>query len=373
MRPRKSHPIRSLARKATSAQSEGKFPPDYKAILDTSSSKNRNFLIAFLIIQVYLAVTVSSTTDLQLLVPNSLIPLPLVNFSVPLFGFYIIAPLLLLTFHLNLLFNLHQHSQKLFAWAETADDTAKSRLLHPFLFNALVRYKPGQFSYLLLRFILFALIYVFPLFVLISIQWRFSDYHGLPMTVLHFLLVQIDIGLLGIYWHRVVDPLKYTSSETWSGLWQIQLEHNTGWVPLWKLSQVIVVALPWVGLAFWSPDWGVVIWEEIDGFWEIAYLWGIFVSLCLGAAFHWEQLGRMTPIWNVLWLFGQSLFLVGMARLLYAIAKISIKFGLRLFKNRSILLNESEKQPMIQTRFIIFEASIIFFGQTAILVNLYFL
>ncbi len=177
---------------------------DYKVILDDSSDKNRNAFITFLAFQIYLLVIVIGTTDKDLLIPDSQIQLPLVNFSVPLFGFYIIAPLLLLVFHWNLLFNLNLHSKKLFSWLNSSKKQDASRMLRPFLFNALAHIDSRHWQYHVLRFVLLFLLVFSPLAILVFIQWRFSDYHSLGMTGWHFGAVIIDATFISLYWNKVV-------------------------------------------------------------------------------------------------------------------------------------------------------------------------
>lgn len=75
-----------------------------KANLDDSSNKNRAFLVTFILALIYLLATVGGTTDLELLLTTSRLKLPIVNFEVPLVGFYIMAPIFLLSFHFNLVY-----------------------------------------------------------------------------------------------------------------------------------------------------------------------------------------------------------------------------------------------------------------------------
>ena len=65
-------------------------------------------LVTFLTVGVYIAITVASTTD-EKLVRGSLVTLPLFNVAIPIsggFGFYMVAPWLILVLHLDLLVQL---------------------------------------------------------------------------------------------------------------------------------------------------------------------------------------------------------------------------------------------------------------------------
>ncbi len=80
---------------------------DLKKMLDLSSGKNQNIFFTFLIFEIYMMLIVAGTTDMQLLMPESKISLPLINFGIPLFGFYVVAPLFMIAIHLIL--NVLEH------------------------------------------------------------------------------------------------------------------------------------------------------------------------------------------------------------------------------------------------------------------------
>ena len=69
---------------------------------NTSSSSARNTWLTFLILNVYLMITIAGVTHVDLLL-NSAVTLPLVNVDIPLFGFFSVAPFMLLLVHLGLL------------------------------------------------------------------------------------------------------------------------------------------------------------------------------------------------------------------------------------------------------------------------------
>ncbi|MDM8538072.1 hypothetical protein QUF70_15055, partial [Desulfobacterales bacterium HSG17] len=179
---------------------------DIKAALDDSSGKNRAMFVSFMVFEVYMFITIGAVSDLQLLVPGSEIHLPLINMNIPLFGFFIIAPMFLLAVHFNLLFNLFLHSQKLFSWGELVGPAEKRSLLQPFLFNYLIRFEPGQINFYVLRVILYTLVYFGPLALLTYTQYKFSRYHDPCMTLWHLFTVILDLFYLLFYWPRILNP-----------------------------------------------------------------------------------------------------------------------------------------------------------------------
>jgi uncharacterized protein YjbI with pentapeptide repeats len=105
-------------------------------IVENSSDKNRNFFIAYLGLLLYVQAIVFSTTDLQLLVSTDGLKLPIVDLTVPLVGFYVVVPILVIALHFNFLQNLESHHYKLMRWkdAHPGGTVPRSRI-QPFLFD----------------------------------------------------------------------------------------------------------------------------------------------------------------------------------------------------------------------------------------------
>lgn len=102
---------------------------DAKMLLDAANQASAQVSvlhIAFMAVCAYVLVTVFSTTDLDLLIGKN-VTLPVVDVSVPITGFYVSAPLLIVLFHFNLLLQLQLLSRKLYAF----DAVASSMLIDP--------------------------------------------------------------------------------------------------------------------------------------------------------------------------------------------------------------------------------------------------
>ncbi len=170
--------------------------------LETSSSVNRNLGLFFAGFLIYIAITIGGTTDLMLLLPDSTVPLPLLQIELPLIGFYLVAPLLVLTMHLNLLINLLGHSRKLNRWidaTEKPDDTT----LHPFIFNYYRTAPPNDPSRLIAGLMVEVVVYYLPMTALLFFLARFSDYQSMGMTSWHFGVFFVD-ALLVLYFREAV-------------------------------------------------------------------------------------------------------------------------------------------------------------------------
>ncbi|MDM8517520.1 pentapeptide repeat-containing protein [Desulfobacterales bacterium HSG16] len=294
-----------------------------KASLDTSSDKNRNHFISFILVEIYMLVTVGATTDMQLLIPNSRVHLPIINIDLPLFSFFAFAPILLLSVHFNLLFNLLQHSKKLYMWDREATGDERKGLLQPFLFNFLVRFKPGQINYHLLRIIIYCMIYLFPILVLALIQFKFSRYHSFPMTLWHFTMLFIDLMLLKIYWRRIVNPEFIGDDyENWQSICNSQISPMIS--DFKKIFGVLLHLLIFLSLFFLCFILANLSYSIPDSvvfillFWIASGLVGIFVygttlwhgSIISNVHFMLWRTILFLPIWILLWKLIRIVFII---------------------------------------------------------------
>jgi len=161
--------------------------------LEVSSSKNNSLLIFFYIFTMYIFISVLNTTDLMLLLPTHTFKMPFIGFDLNLIFFYVLAPLLLILLHFNILFNYYVHLKKL----HTYKDQVILETIDPSIYSyAYVLTNDGFIKGILINLFLWLLIYLFPLYVLISTYLRFADYHHHFITILHLSFILIDIALI---------------------------------------------------------------------------------------------------------------------------------------------------------------------------------
>jgi len=180
-------------------------PPDIPALRESikaSAEKCRNTLLAMLGAMLYLLVTVGSTTDKDLLMPVNQLELPVVSAKVGLISFYVMAPVLLVLFHLTLLFYLMDYRRQLAKLAQY-DTRHPTFSYHAFLFNTWVRKTPGTIDYFCVSTLSNIAIVIAPFFLLILMEIRFSDYQSASYTLWHFILVMLDLLLLALFWERM--------------------------------------------------------------------------------------------------------------------------------------------------------------------------
>lgn len=159
-----------------------------------SSEKNRNFFIAWVLFALFVLVVTASTTDLQLLLPDSGVSLPALGVQLPLFSFFLATPLLVLAVHFNLLQNLETHAFKLHRWRLAWGSNPPREELPAFIFD-LAALERGSAFESLVRFGSGFLCYWLGPYVLAVILIRFSDYQNPWFTSWHFVVLATDVAI----------------------------------------------------------------------------------------------------------------------------------------------------------------------------------
>ena len=162
--------------------------------LNETARTARNNLLFFLVVALYLLLIVSTTTDLMLL-RGEIAALPQIEVGVPVVAFYIVAPLIFLLLHSNLLLRLSQLAETIKQW-EVNSGGLKDE------YSSLVF--PLDFARLLLdgkpRWALYALVVtqiaILPIVVLLALQMSFLAYQSSVITFWHQLIVTFDLVLL---------------------------------------------------------------------------------------------------------------------------------------------------------------------------------
>ncbi len=150
-----------------------------------STERNRNFFFIWIAFAIYVIVTTTATTDLQLLLPNSTVTLPTVGVQLPLLGYFLVTPWLVLILHFNLLQNLDTHAHKLEQWARSYPDQQPPRvLLQAFIFDFAMLERDALF-YTITRWSARLLCYTLGPITIGILLWRFTDYQDVFFTLIH--------------------------------------------------------------------------------------------------------------------------------------------------------------------------------------------
>ncbi len=171
-----------------------------------------NLYINFLLLMIYIAITVFSTTDEQLLRESSL-PLPLLNAPLPLEGFYVVIPFAFIVFHIYMLLQVLFLSRKLHYFNDTVNEKEKDKewmLLYPFVIISPITIQREKSPIIrrLVQILLWVSIVVIPPVLLLLTQIWFLPYHSIGITRItscNFVAVVIDSFLLLLIWKQIKE------------------------------------------------------------------------------------------------------------------------------------------------------------------------
>jgi len=188
------------------------------SVNDAASAVSSRF-VTFVSVGAYVAVTIASTSHEMLLRATNLVTLPLLNAQIPIigaFGFYTIAPWLIVLLHSDLLLQLSILATELERFeSEAKQAPAKEQ---PFLRQRVANFyyvlyftgqAPSRLLHLLAAFITWVTAVAIPLGLLLWIQVRFLPYHSAVDTWFHRAAVLADVVLiLFILLPRITPLLK---------------------------------------------------------------------------------------------------------------------------------------------------------------------
>jgi hypothetical protein len=178
---------------------------------DEAARQAHNVYLTFLGLGTYIAVIIGSTTDVQLL-KVSPVTLPFLNVQLPIVGFYVVVPWLLLLIYFNLLLHLTFLAQRLHQLNAVLDDfpddipLQEQRIrLFPFPFTMMLigRPRPRRLR-MLLGLMAWTTMVLFPLVLLLGAQVRFLPYHDTGITWSHRAAVLVDLLMLVVFWQMML-------------------------------------------------------------------------------------------------------------------------------------------------------------------------
>ncbi|MFN2377386.1 MAG: pentapeptide repeat-containing protein [Candidatus Binatia bacterium] len=188
------------------------------SVNDAAGAVSSRF-VTFVSVGAYIAVTIAATSHEMLLRATNLVTLPLLNAQIPIigaFGFYTIAPWLIVLLHSDLLLQLSILATELERFdGELQQAPERER---PFLRQRLANFyyvlyftgqAPSRLLHLLAAFITWVTAVAIPLGLLLWIQVRFLPYHSPVDTWFHRAAVVADVVLiLFILLPRITPLLK---------------------------------------------------------------------------------------------------------------------------------------------------------------------
>jgi uncharacterized protein YjbI with pentapeptide repeats len=182
----------------------GQGADDLGPIISDTAKSVTTVAVAFVATLTYLAISMCSTDDQQLL-ENGNLNFPIQNSGISCRWFYLLAPFVIVFFHLYLFLQEYFLAEKLAAWGHACSAAALSSI-YPSLSVACAL---GGKANRIVRFLgraVFVMVYVFlPLGLLLILKMRFLRYHDLKITwvqgavlIADLLLVLFFLGFTGI-------------------------------------------------------------------------------------------------------------------------------------------------------------------------------
>lgn len=182
---------------------------------DTAARNARNGFVTFILVGVYIAVIIGSTTDEQLLRGSGII-LPLIQVGMPIVGVYMFVPPLFMLLHFNLLLqltflsrSLHRLDSEINTLHIAADRDRERDLIFAFPFSHLIVGRHhGAAMRMVIRVMVWITLMILPVALLLWAQVAFLPYHSEPVTwgAHRALSVGADLAILWFFWPRLFDP-----------------------------------------------------------------------------------------------------------------------------------------------------------------------
>jgi uncharacterized protein YjbI with pentapeptide repeats len=208
-----------------------------KAIEDTGKHYTA-LSVTFLLACLYIVISAASTTHRQLLLGVSL-TLPLLGVAIPLTGFNVVAPAMLVGLHMHLLLQQHVLVRRLSDQRIREFGGDEDFFLFPAL--PVVRYVLRLDEAWLSRMVragIFLLNVLLPIGALCLVQYEFLPYHSFWITSWHQLLVVID---LTVCWYFMVVLPPHSLKQKHSALrWYVPVGIATGGVLYFSLCLAIL-------------------------------------------------------------------------------------------------------------------------------------
>src|SRR5262249_6093279 len=196
--------------------------------VNDAASKTGTLWISFITLVVYFIIAVGSVTHRMLFLQEP-IRLPVLNVDLPVVGFFVAAPILLVTYHFYLLLQLAVLSRKAEAYENSLRDEIALRAerderrqrLDQFPFVQLLvgdSQRQSRSVRAATAAIGIATMVIAPLFALLMIQVVFLAYHDATVTWLHRIAIVVDVVLLRAFWSNASFSTSAGSPDRPAGL-----------------------------------------------------------------------------------------------------------------------------------------------------------
>jgi uncharacterized protein YjbI with pentapeptide repeats len=193
-------------------------PFDVEALeksLNDSATRVSTIWISFLIFGLYLLTAATTITHRQLLLAEP-VKLPVLNIDLPLWGFFFLAPILFVVFHIYVLLQVLLLGRTAATYNDAIDRAIRpppsnaamrqrlANTLFAQIFAGSPRERDGWLGWLLKGMAWITLV-IAPVLILFAFQVFFLPYHSHLATWTHRLLILAELGAAFLLWPLVLD------------------------------------------------------------------------------------------------------------------------------------------------------------------------
>ena len=252
-----------------------------KSVNDTAGNA-RNVLATYILLSVYIFLTVGATNDEQLLRDSGIAVPFLSNINLPVSRFYLFVPWMFLFAHVDLLLLFKLMADKLHAFnaeLEHLPNFDKKELRLQLSGLPFVHWLSGDlgdgFNHLITGWVVWASLFLLPLLSLLALQIGFLPYHSAAATFLHKTALGLDVLALWFFWPRLVQRLEEATWRWWSFVdASAQTVCRYGCLTVLAValgSSVLLLSLPDSQLENLQDDWTVRHWLlDANPIWQLS-------------------------------------------------------------------------------------------------------
>jgi uncharacterized protein YjbI with pentapeptide repeats len=205
-------------------------PFDVEALeksLNDSATRVSTIWVSFLIFSLYLLTAATTVTHRQLLLAEA-VKLPVLNIELPLWGFFFLAPILFVIFHIYVLLQVLLLGRTAAAYNEALDKAVKpppsnaairqrlANTLFAQIFAGSPHEREGWLGQLL-RAVAWITLAIAPVAILLVFQFMFLPYHSHLASWTHRLLILVDLAATFLLWRLSLNTQR---NSNWSGFRQ---------------------------------------------------------------------------------------------------------------------------------------------------------
>ena len=201
--------------------------------LNDSATRVSTIWVSFLIFALYLLIAAATVTHRQLFLAEP-VKLPVLNIDLPLWGFFFLAPILFVIFHLYVLLQVLLLGRTAAAYNAAVENAVKYDSLTPDqdaslrqrlantlfaqIFAGSPRERAGWLGFLL-KAMAWITLAIAPILILAAFQFRFLPYHDPIATWTHRLLIGLELMVVFLLWPLVLDARReFARPNVWARL-----------------------------------------------------------------------------------------------------------------------------------------------------------